>query len=226
MRMTEFSFLLIDITFYHSPSKSNVTAKIFFCQQRERGSDKVLKYKDLYAWQLLNKVVRYFPSSSFVFVINCGLHMQTYNEMSKRLGHLLKFAKTKLLSLGKYSEKNKLIYRESSAQHFNNTAGYFVTGSKNSDSAVCVPHHDNISLGSEYDFRKKAERDVLSKLNITLVPFRKLTGHFYDIHPSSPVFVSSHLAASGRFRNSIDCTHFPYQYNVLYRILWFEILSA
>ena len=214
-----FKFQRILITFRNPTINEIVTSRIFFYQ--EKGTLNLSKY-DAVALQLLTAMSRQIPNSNFLFVLNCGLHLGNYSAMSRRLESLFLFARKKLMRLGKTPWLNQLKYRETSTQHYDNNLGYFTENILSQDhDVICTPSQPIVEYS--VDYRHLAEKNVLTKMNIVdadVIRFRELSKHYHDIHPASHFF-----RMSRDFGRNKDCTHFPYYYNMIYRLLWHRILS-
>lgn len=161
-----------------------------------------------------------------LFAFNIGLHEQA-NQYYKNLHAMFTYAKNKLLTtMGKNPTKNKFLYRETTAQHFNRSAGYYdhhaikKWKSKNvKRSYQCVPSASTDS--AEHDWRHHAESKALeANPHVQFVPFYAVSRHYHDMHPFA--FKRSRLK---RKNIDIDCTHFePMASVILHRILWQSLL--
>mmetsp|Transcript_1680 Transcript_1680/g.3126 ORF Transcript_1680/g.3126 Transcript_1680/m.3126 type:complete len:387 (+) Transcript_1680:210-1370(+) len=218
----DFTFHRPNIIFTSSQTGKELSIPIFMYQQK---SSQNFMRKDAYAVSMLTAEARKFPNSSFVFVLNAGLHFTRRRDLADRLEKMLLLAKNRLMLLGKSPINNRLLYRETSTQHYNLSSGYYSSVTVTDENTICVPT-SNVQ-NKTTDFRHFAEKTVLQKLklNARVVKFRDLSSHYADVHPASAFFKT----AVSRSRNSSgghDCTHFPYQYNIIYRILWHRILTA
>jgi hypothetical protein len=181
----DFIFQKLNIIFLHPTTKQSITTRVFFYQ--EKGT----RNKDLSALKLLTAISKDAPNSHFLFVLNCGLHFDGYSHMAKRLESLLSFAKQHLLPLGNMSSTNKILYRETSTQHFNHSSGYYdatispstIKDDTNYSSFMCVPSQRTSNYS--YDYRHHAERDVLLQMKVKdtdIIHFRDLSTVISTLH--------------------------------------------
>ena len=167
------------------------------------------------------------PATGIVFVFNIGMHEKHEPTQTKHVSDMLSFAQKKIIPMT--SRRNLFLYRESSAQHYNSTAGYFnakqslAWKAKKLPLPTCVPY--NTVENDVNDWRYNGEQEAFKikqfdKNNV--IPFRQLSRHYFDVHSSSPYFKTAHQK-SGPDR---DCTHFSLlAAPVLYRVLWYQILQ-
>jgi hypothetical protein len=164
-----------------------------------------------------------------LYVLNIGLHEDNEKKYSRTLIEFFKFADKELLVLGKNASANKFLYRETSAQHFNKSAGYYnyksVTGWKSKNPGKnykCVASASTDNTAS--DWRHRAEEAALETVKghpkFDFVPFNAITRHYHDMH----TFAFKKTRPNG-ISFDIDCTHFYSRASViLYRMLWRDLL--
>ena len=167
------------------------------------------------------------PTIGIVFVFNIGMHERHEPTQRIHVADMIQFARKKLLQME--NRTNMFLYRESSAQHYNSTAGYFnfkhsaAWKSKKMPLPTCVPY--DMVKNDENDWRYKGEQGAfdLTKFNRNnVIPFRKISRHYFDMHSSSPFF-KHNGQKKGPDR---DCTHYNIHASpILYRLLWYEILK-
>ena len=168
----------------------------------------------------------YPNNAQALYVFNVGLHEKTEADYERNLRNIFQLAKSKLLNFGKNYSKNKFLYRETTAQHFNLTAGYYDYFKMKKWRQInpwkrykCVP--SNITHSSNADWRHRAEINALNQNDhVLFVPFHNYTRHYHDIHPYTFYF-----ARKKRKTIDVDCTHFyPLFGIILFRILWHSLL--
>jgi hypothetical protein len=181
---------------------------------------------DMYLNEALRLLKHHDPTTGIVFVFNIGMHEKHEPTQTKHVTDMIQFAKKKILPMT--NRNNLFLYREASAQHYNSTAGYFnfrhslAWKTKKKPLPTCVPYSE--VENDTNDWRYKGEQGAFKSThfdNKNVIPFRKISRHYFDVHSSSPFFKSTkHKAGPDR-----DCTHFnPLAAPVLYRILWYQIL--
>ena len=162
-----------------------------------------------------------------LFVFNIGLHEHMEREYANNLHKMFAYAKKVCLQLGKDPSKNKFLYRETSAQHFNLSAGYFdhraITKWKKINPTgryQCVASGSTDS--SKHDWRLRAETQSLkANPHVLFIPFHNMSRHYHDIHP-----FAFQRARKSRKKLDFDCTHFePSAGVILYRFLWHSLLQ-
>ena len=161
-----------------------------------------------------------------LYAVNIGIHWKTEEIYQTDLKQLFHYAESVLLKLGQNPAKNKFLYRETSAQHFNLTGGYYneiplkMWGQENPGKQYqCVP--SAVTQNVTADWRHHAECAALENQDhIHFIPFHNYSRHYYDIHP-----FALHAGKAFRGRVNMDCTHLVYPAApVLYRILWHSFL--
>ena len=173
------------------------------------------------------RLLKHNPTTSIIFVFNIGMHEKYEASQHKHVYDILTNGKKEVLSMKNRS--NLVLYRESSAQHYNSTAGYF--NQKQSEKwktkklplPTCVPYE--MVKNDINDWRYNGEQSAIKYSRFDykdIIPFRDLSRHYFDVHSSSPFFKPvQHRNGPDR-----DCTHFiPHAAPILYRILWYRILQ-
>jgi hypothetical protein len=142
---------------------------------------------------------------SDVILFDHGLHY-TPKEMRQFKNDMLQFT----WSMIDEGPQIPMIWRETSAQHFNQSDGYYLDYDTYNNTKQCVPfniteypqrhHHDVMRhvYNNSKPIQSKIDNttsfsnvDRRSKL-LRMIPFREYTSHFHDLHPRG------------------DCTHFCY----------------
>lgn len=152
-----------------------------------------------------------------VVIANTGLWYNSREHFRKELPELL----TWLNELGA-SKDNLVLYRETSAQHWNTTdIGYFGSNTERLEQeqeeeeerngATCMPLQDHTP---ELDWRNQ---DIFRSMrhgeirNVHVIPFRDLTMPLHSMHPS--------------FEGVADCTHFCY-FPQMWHSVWLNLYDG
>ena len=157
---------------------------------------------------------------SLMIFINVGLHyvsnpIQHFSRKDYRI-HIteaLKYLNDVIID-DKKNKKIRVIWRETSAQHFPTYNGYWPGSKYATDMDVkCVPI---LNLTQEADWKNMEVRDIIvrNKFNIYIAPFYEDTAPLYDMH------VNGHLR---------DCTHLcwsPMLYQKLFNFMVNSIFSS
>ena len=107
------------VTLYDTVRKENVTITVIYFTvwgQYINGSG------DMYRKEA-KRLLKHDRSVDIVFVFNIGAHEKYEPTQKKHVIDIIKYARKHLLGL--QNRSNLFLYRESSAQHFNSTAGYY-----------------------------------------------------------------------------------------------------
>jgi hypothetical protein len=133
----------------------------------------------------------------YVLIANIGVWYNTLEHFRMQLPGFMKF----LEDVGK---QNVVLFRETSAQHWNHTAfGYFENGASSEGS--CTPLQDS---RGDSDWRNREVRNVISNEfleEIKIIPFRDVTAPLHQMHPDGDV--------------SRDCTRFCY-FPQMWQTVW------
>ena len=187
---------------------------------------------DSLIWSKANVVEKIFSDNKLtknmqvLYAANIGMHEKIEARYRPDLKLLFHYAESVLLKLGQNPAKNKFLYRETSAQHFNLSCGYYneilmkTWGQENPGKQYqCVP--SAVTQNVTADWRHHAECAALENQDhIHFIPFHNYSRHYYDIHP-----FAFHSGRQFRGRIDMDCTHFVQAASpVLFRILWHSIL--
>jgi hypothetical protein len=146
--------------------------------------------------------------NGIVTISNAGLHL---NEQKEGRDHFRKIL-TFLGDLAK-DEKNTVIWRETSAQHFPSTPYGMYDLTQKEKITHCKPHQ----VAGE-DWRVTQVKEVWKELkikDITYIPFYKATLPLYNMHPDA--FHSAN--------KSVDCTHYC-TWPMLWQPIWQGLADA
>mmetsp|Transcript_32301 Transcript_32301/g.60196 ORF Transcript_32301/g.60196 Transcript_32301/m.60196 type:complete len:404 (-) Transcript_32301:126-1337(-) len=222
-----FGAIYYEFRFRHSARQNPVTFRLFSMGMWQR-----LKESN-YDWFVSESKMHVFSHEHHaedvqaLFVFNVGLHEDQENYETT-LRRVFDHAHRNLLSLGQNPFKNKFLYRETSAQHFNKSAGYYDKSAVSTWKAknpgkkyTCLP--SATTDNAKRDWRHRAEeaafRPYQNKTQFAFVPFHALTRHYHDMHPFNFRSVKKKRPLD------IDCTHFsPKPGMILYRTLWHDLL--
>jgi hypothetical protein len=164
-----------------------------------------------------------------LYAFNIGLHQDNEMNYKETLMGVFKFADKVLLALGKNSSANKFLYRETSAQHFNKSAGYYhnsVLAWKNKNpgkkyKCVASASTDNAKSDWRHRAEEAALRAVKDHPKFAFVPFNAISRHYHDMHS----FTFKSITPRRKPNIDLDCTHFvPRASVILYRMLWRDLL--
>ena len=176
-----------------------------------------LEYKNLYSERLK------LPQNERVLIIfNHGLHIHGNTKQSKK--DIESFANFMLQTAKMNKDRMVILYRETSAQHFNRKKGGdydYPTGSFEPNDFCCDMTTTSLTSSSEdYNWRNNYLKYSLSKLDsnwgkyIGWIPFFNITSALYDLHLE-------------RHYGYVDCTHFiyvPFMFLPLWRSIY-EVLN-
>jgi hypothetical protein len=136
-----------------------------------------------------------------VLIANVGIWYNSRERFRQEAPDLIKW-------LSKMAENNIVLFRETSAQHWNHTdTGYFALDGDSTLSS-CTPVADS---SPEYDWRNRDVRQIIENeelKGIHIIPFHDITAPLHDMHPDSEVWE--------------DCTHFCY-FPQMWQPVWFYL---
>ena len=165
-----------------------------------------------------------YPDISVSYVFNVGVH-EYPKHLYDSLKQMFHFSKL-LLKLG--NGTHRFLYREISSQHYNltnhNPHGYYHSKTIKKSRSLqrnlsCVPLQSHASSRGA-DPRHVIERTATRETGIETIPFRDLSGHYFDLKHGGGFF-SHHIHPRGKD----DCTHLlPVAATTAYRVLWLHTL--
>lgn len=136
------------------------------------------------------------PTTGIVFVFNIGMHEKYEPTQTKHVTDMIRFAQKEIIPMRQ--RQNLFLYRESSAQHYNSTAGYFnfkqsaAWKSKTLPLPTCVPY--SLVANDANDWRYNGEQQAIKQTQFPpsdIIFFRQYSRHYFDMHSSSPFFKSA-----------------------------------
>lgn len=216
--------------FPHPVTKETVTFRLFYMAVWEAFKSGQVGWYDK---ELSSKVFSRADDVQLLIAFNIGMHERNKNSYSKNLKDMFSYANSTLLKMGKNPTKNKFIYRETTAQHYNRSAGYYdLAAMKKAKYGrgvgkryICVSSASTDSAKDDWRYQAEthALRDAFDNTqHVHFVPIYAVSRHYHDMHPT---FVFHKKMIAKRKGSEIDCTHFePAAAVILHRILWHSLL--
>ena len=215
-----------EFRFPNPATKEPVTFRLLYMAVWERFNPRKTGWYD----QQLSTQVERANNAQLLIAFNIGMHEKGEQDYTHNLKRMFSFAKSTLLKMGNNPSRNKFLYRETTAQHYNLSAGYYdYYAMKRWRSEVgqrlvyrCVPSASTDS--AKHDWRYHAETEALSSSDmehVQFVPFHEVSRHYHDMHP----FAFKRTRVKRKVDSNMDCTHYqPDATVILHRILWHSLL--